>query len=230
VKILLIGEYFDLHVHTKYSDGMPSVKEAIQEAKSKNLSMLAITDHFTTSWKQSFIDTINESNYSNYINDIKNQRKMADFKCLIGIEIDMESSWADIIKIPFNEFEIILFEYVGSISLLKQVVELKKKFDLTSIICLAHNFFFQTANIEQFAKILVENDIYFELNSSYLPRFDTNSIQRLKILNERGIKFTLGSDAHYKGRIGDIYLSLEILKEINGMHSLINIKKIRLKS
>ena len=225
----MMEHYFDLHIHTNYSDGMYSVKEAIQEAKLKNLSMLAITDHFTTSWKKSFIDTINESNYSKYIEDIKNERKLANYKCLIGIEVDMESNWSDIIKFPFNDFEIILFEYVSSITSLKQIIKLKEKLDVSPILCLAHNFFFQTADIEEFTQILVENDIYFELNSSYLPRFDTNSIQRLRILKDRGIQFTLGSDAHYKGKIGNINLSLEILKEINGMNNLINIKKINLK-
>jgi predicted metal-dependent phosphoesterase TrpH len=38
---------FDLHVHSKYSDGRADVKEIIQAAKSRGLDGLAITDHDT---------------------------------------------------------------------------------------------------------------------------------------------------------------------------------------
>ena len=226
----MIDTNFDLHIHTRYSDGMPSVEQAIQVGKAKNLSLIAITDHFTTSWKQSYIDSINESNYEKYIKDIMHQRKVSNFKCLIGIEVDMESKWFDIIKIPYNNFEIILFEYVNSQTSLEQIVELKEKLDLKSILCLAHNFFFQTADIEKFATILSENEIAFELNSSYLGSFDEGSIQRLKILKDNDIKFTLGSDAHDKERIGDVHRSLAILEKIDGMNNLIDISKINLKS
>lgn len=35
----------DLHIHTYYSDGTMSPKEVIEEAKKKNLGIIAITDH-----------------------------------------------------------------------------------------------------------------------------------------------------------------------------------------
>ena len=57
---------FDLHIHTTYSDGDPSIRDAIQAARAKNLTYLAITDHFTTSWKQSIIDTISFNNFEQY--------------------------------------------------------------------------------------------------------------------------------------------------------------------
>ena len=35
----------DLHIHSTYSDGSYSVKEILQEAESKKLEYIAITDH-----------------------------------------------------------------------------------------------------------------------------------------------------------------------------------------
>ena len=35
----------DLHIHTYYSDGTMSPKEVVEEAKKKNLGIIAITDH-----------------------------------------------------------------------------------------------------------------------------------------------------------------------------------------
>ena len=35
----------DLHIHTTYSDGTDSLKEVLQKAENKNLSVISITDH-----------------------------------------------------------------------------------------------------------------------------------------------------------------------------------------
>ena len=102
-------EKFDLHVHTTYSDGNSSVKEAIQVAQAKNLIFLAITDHFTTTWKQSVIDTIDQNNFEVYRQAIIKERELARYNCLIGIEIDAGSNFNAIRQIPFNQFEIVLF-------------------------------------------------------------------------------------------------------------------------
>ncbi|NHI92871.1 MAG: PHP domain-containing protein [Candidatus Lokiarchaeota archaeon] len=219
---------FDLHIHTRYSDGISSVKEVINMGIQKKLSLIAITDHFSTSWKQSFIDTINETNFSSYFEEIKRVRKEANYKCMIGIEIDAESNWSDIIMIPYNEFEIILFEYVSTLSFLKQIVEIIEKYEINSLICLAHNFYFQRMDIEKFGNILIENNIFFELNSRYLNQFDEKAIKILKIFKDIGIKFTLGSDAHDIKRIGDVQASVDLLKSIDALDNLINIDQISL--
>ena len=39
----------DLHVHTTASDGQYSPTEIIRMAKDKNISLIAVTDHDTTS-------------------------------------------------------------------------------------------------------------------------------------------------------------------------------------
>jgi len=213
----------DLHVHSHYSDGAMSVKEAIQIAQAKGISYLAISDHFSTSWKQSIINTINSSNFKLYCDEIRRERAQADFKCLIGIEIDMDSSWDDVLKIPFERFEIIHFEYVDSLPLLQKIASLIQKLKKRSIFTLAHNFYFKIANLENFSEILLDNNICFELNSRYFTQLDENSIQGLIFLREKGIQFTIGSDAHEPGNIGETKEALSILTKIDGVQNLINL-------
>ena len=212
---------FDLHIHTTYSDGNPSIKDAIQAARAKNLTYLAITDHFTTTWKKFIIKTISFNNFEHYIAEIKKERELAGFNCLIGIEIDIGSNWNNIIQIPFNQFEILLFEYVDSIITLEKLGSLIQELEIKPITALAHNSYFKMANLEKFASLLVDNNIYFELNSRYITQKDESLIQKIKILKDYGVKFTLGSDAHSLRRIGDITASLSILERIHGFENVI---------
>lgn len=217
-------ENIDLHVHTIYSDGNATIREAIQTAKEKRLDYLAISDHFTTSWKGSIMNTINFTNFKKYRNEIKKERECARFNCLIGIEIDMESSLDNIRKIPFDIFEILLFEYVDSIIMLKNIGMLIQELEIKAIVTLAHNSYFKIANLNSFSKLLVENDIYFELNSRYLNRVDQATIQKIIFLKNSGVKFRIGSDAHILSRIGDTSLSIAILEKIDGFDNLIDLR------
>lgn len=45
LKPMIIDKYIDLHTHSTFSDGTYTPTELVQEAKSRNLSAIAITDH-----------------------------------------------------------------------------------------------------------------------------------------------------------------------------------------
>ncbi|MHA1265645.1 MAG: PHP domain-containing protein [Candidatus Helarchaeota archaeon] len=216
----------DLHMHSIFSDGTASIQEAIQIARQKDLDAIAITDHFTTTWKASIINSLSSTNFNRYIQTIKERRDAAQFPCLIGIEIDMGSSLEAIRQIPFHQFEILTFEYVDSFQLLKKVVKIKDQFQVQGLIALAHNSFFKQADLEQFCTILTENDIYLELNTRYLSPRDIGALRRLKQINKLGVRFTIGSDAHSHRRIGDIDYAIAILKEINGFNQLISLNDL----
>ncbi|MGM0687530.1 MAG: PHP domain-containing protein, partial [Promethearchaeati archaeon] len=40
------NQKYDLHVHSKYSDGTCSIADIIKKAKERRLAIIAITDHF----------------------------------------------------------------------------------------------------------------------------------------------------------------------------------------
>ncbi len=217
----------DLHIHSKFSDGNSTIKSIIETAHAKNIAHLAITDHYTTSWKKYIIKTISLKNFQKYIAEIKRERELAQVNCLVGIEIDMGSNLSDVKRIPFGDFEILLFEYVDSLVTLKDVISLKNEFEIKAITALAHNGYIKLANMETFSNLLVENDIFFELNSRYLRTSDTGIIQKIKIMKDYNVTFTLGSDAHKKNRIGDVAESLLILEAIDGFENLINLNQKR---
>lgn len=217
-------EKMDLHVHSHYSDGAMSVKEAIQIAQTKGLSCLAISDHFTTSWKEALINTLKPGNFKYYCDEIRRERAQANFRCLIGLEIDVGSNWDDVLRVPFEWFEIIDFEYVDSMILLQKIASLIQNLKKRPIFTLAHNSYFNIANLEKFSEILLDNNIYFELNARYLAQLDENSIQRLRFLRDKGIQFTIGSDAHEPGQIGNTKEVISILRKIEGFQNLIDLR------
>lgn len=62
----------DLHIHTYYSDGTMSPKEVVEEAKKKNLGIIAITDH-------DVLDSYEE---------LKKEAEKAGIIVIRGVEID----------------------------------------------------------------------------------------------------------------------------------------------
>lgn len=62
----------DLHIHTYYSDGTMSPKEVVEDAKRKNLGIIAITDHYV-------LDSYEE---------LKVEAEKAGIIAIRGVEID----------------------------------------------------------------------------------------------------------------------------------------------
>ncbi|MBD3229178.1 MAG: PHP domain-containing protein [Candidatus Lokiarchaeota archaeon] len=134
----------DLHSHSFYSDGGVSISEACSIAKNKKLECLAITDHYTTSWKSNIINHLTIQNIDKYIQEIKYNKNKYNYPLLKGIEIDTQSRFEIIYGIQFNFFDIILLEYVSSIETLEKYINLihnhLNKFNTNKfpIIALAH--------------------------------------------------------------------------------------------
>ena len=60
----------DLHIHSKNSDGILSVKEIMDLAKIKNISMLSITDHDSIFYQES-ASILAKKNGINYISGVE---------------------------------------------------------------------------------------------------------------------------------------------------------------
>ena len=61
----------NLHIHSNYSDGKNSIEKIIKKAISEGLEYIAITDHFTNSWKANIIPTLDTiSKIDKYRNEI----------------------------------------------------------------------------------------------------------------------------------------------------------------
>lgn len=224
----------DLHCHTYYSDGSQSISEACLVAKDKKLDLIAITDHYTTSWKADIINHLTKHDIDKYIKEIEYTSKKNDYPLLKGIEIDTESSFDSIIGIEFDKFDIILLEYILSIKSLKKYVYLirnylgKLNLNKSPIIGLAHpNIHLKLSNRDfkkEFIPCLLNNNIYFELNNRYSSYF-RKDIKKIEKMISKGVQFTIGSDAHQPSKIGQIEQIYSFLNALNGIDNLIKLKK-----
>ena len=67
----MIFPKINLHCHSNYSDGKNSIDEIVAKAVKIGLDFLAITDHFTDSWKSGIIPTLNSiEKIENYLEEI----------------------------------------------------------------------------------------------------------------------------------------------------------------
>ncbi len=219
----------NLHIHSNFSDGKNNIKQIVERALLTNLDFIAITDHFTDSWKEWVSklkdwDKINEylteiSICQNYVRDKK--KKLAILK---GIEIDLSSSEKFIKLIKPDKFDLILFEYlqnIEGIAFVKNIINFwrgtSKNIGNFPILGLAHfdPSYFIYENLDILMSFLKEFNIYFEFNPSY-PNFYARKNQiffdRLK---ETNIPVAIGCDSHSIKSLNNIEEPLEIICDYN---------------
>ena len=131
---MTINRRINLHIHSKYSDGKNTIEEIVKSATNVDLEYIAITDHFSNSWKSKVIPTLNSNekieNYLDEIEAMNSQLREINEKLVVlkGIEIDLSSSYNYISSlIKPNDFEIILFEYLETpeaLSFLKNIIRI----------------------------------------------------------------------------------------------------------
>jgi len=111
----------NFHTHTIFSDGKNSIRQLVSVALKIGLDYLAITDHFSDSWKANVIPTLDSVRkieaYMNVIEECQDYLKTnnKNLRLFKGIEIDIGSSEKIInTLIRPKLFDIILFEYIES--------------------------------------------------------------------------------------------------------------------
>ncbi|MBN1214846.1 MAG: PHP domain-containing protein [Candidatus Lokiarchaeota archaeon] len=211
----------NLHIHSNFSDGKNTVEQIVDRANELKFNFIAITDHFSDSWKANIIKTLNSYDIINdYLNEIEIlnrdlKKAKSNLKILKGIEIDLESSFNYIMKLIHpKEFDIILFEYLDnpeSLAFVQKIIsEWRKKKKLgkkNPLFGLAH---FDPANFIYFdmsilLNIMSKYHIYYEFNSNY-PQFYSTKYKELffdKLILFK-IPIAVSSDAHYLNQLDEI--------------------------
>ena len=219
----------NLHTHTLFSDGKNSIKQIVNKSIKLGLNYLAITDHFTNSWKAGVISTTLNTleKIDHYLNEITECQEFLtlnnkNLKLYKGIEVDIGSSSAYIKRlIRPTEFDLILFEYLETpegIAFVKNIIDQWKKTIVFNrsfpLFGLAHfdpsNFIYGSLNI--LMQFLKEYDIYVEFNSSYPQFYSWRNELFFKKLKEYNIMVTIGSDAHTSRDLDNMFNPLEMIK------------------
>ena len=209
----------NLHIHSNYSDGKNSIQSIIKSALNANLEYIAVTDHFSNSWKAKIIPTLNSAEkIDNYINEIEEcnaQLKEKNLKLVVlkGIEIDLSSSDTYISSLIRPQyFDLILFEYLEtpeSIAFLKNILSNWKgslNYRQLPLLGLAHfdPSYFIYGNLEVLLSFISNFNIFFEFNSSYSQYYSTKYALFFEKVRERNILVSVGCDSHSILNIGDI--------------------------
>ena len=126
----------NLHIHSVYSDGKQTISQIVDKAIKLELDYIAITDHFTNSWK-ALVSTLNNyETISKYLEEISSyQRNLINnnknLTLLKGIEVDLASSEQFIKEfLQIEKFDLVLFEYLQSydaVAFLKNIINYWKK-------------------------------------------------------------------------------------------------------
>lgn len=215
----------NLHIHSNYSDGAPSIAEIVAKAVDLEFDYIAITDHFSNTWKANIINTLeNPAKISKYLFEIylrqeALKKEKSQLKVLRGIEIDVRSSMNFIWKnIDSNHYQIILLEHFDQILDIKLISKLyrhwKQMLNSDSkfpIIGLAHfrpDYPF-TKYMDFLLHFLEDFDIFFEFNSSYSQFYSSEYKGFFDEIKARKIPVGIGSDAHSAAYIRDIEDPLE---------------------
>lgn len=211
--------HVDLHIHTKYTDGLETIDNIFQEALNKNIETIAITDHV---WRT--------STYLNqYFNEIKNKRDDIQLNVLAGIEakvVNIDGS-IDATSEIIEESEIVLgslhsipteedYNFLDPTKVDEDVV-INNLYEATlnlikskKVDVIAHPTFllnkiygnkdFYEWQIEEIASKAAKHNIAIEINMKY----NDPSLTFLKICKDKGVSFSVGSDAHILKDVGNI--------------------------
>ena len=221
----------NFHTHTIFSDGKNSIRQLVSVALKIGLDYLAITDHFSDSWKANVIPTLDSVRkieaYMNVIEECQDYLKTnnKNLRLFKGIEIDIGSSEKIInTLIRPKLFDIILFEYIESpegISFITNILKhWKKNLSIENklpLFGLAHfdPSHFIYGGLDGLIQFLKENNIYFEFNSSYSSYYSRRNEFFFKKLKEFEIPVAIGSDAHNLRGLSDIEEPVEMIKFYN---------------
>ncbi|UCD01206.1 MAG: PHP domain-containing protein [Promethearchaeota archaeon] len=220
----------NLHIHSNYSDGRQTITQIVKSAIKLELDYIAITDHFTNSWK-AWVSTLNNyETISAYLEEISDCQKYLtksnkQLSLLKGIEVDLGSSERFIRNyIQIDKFDLILFEYLEnyeSIAFIRNIIYYWKNkltdFNKFPVLGLAHfdPSYFLTGNLEILMRFLKKNNIYFEFNSSYPLFYSRKNEFFFKKLKEYQIPVAIGCDSHRLSNLNDIEEPMEMIKYYN---------------
>ncbi|MFX0105059.1 MAG: PHP domain-containing protein [Candidatus Hodarchaeota archaeon] len=227
---MMLFPKMNLHIHTNYSDGRQSITQIVKRAIKLELDYIAITDHFTNSWK-AWVSTLNNyETISAYLEELSDCQKYLSkyhnqLTLLKGIEVDLASSEQFIRKyIQIDKFDLILFEYLQnyeSIAFIKNIIYYWKnkfaEFNRFPVLGLAHfdpSYFF-TGNLDTLMRFLKKNNIYFEFNSSYPLFYSRKNEFFFEKLKEYKIPVAIGCDSHNLSNLNDIEEPIEMIKYYN---------------
>jgi len=213
---------FDLHTHTRYSDGTSSVIEMVEAAEGAGLEAVAITDHGPNSsvgvppWEMDAL-----------LGEINDAKKEAEICVLSGIEANVvdRNGNIDIDGEMMKRLEFVIFSIHRIDGVIdpyqaarEYLLRMERAVSKGGAHVIGHPFhyhqsllpYLEKEDIEDFVKVLADCGVAVELNMRYRAPDE----EFLRLCMKEGVKLSIGSDAHGPSDVGKIDWALSMLNKI----------------
>lgn len=203
----------DLHIHTTFSDGRCTMREVVKIAGERGVECIAFTDHAFN------MDNfgVNEDTIDEYIHEANMVKKESSIKVLIGLEAEIPT--IDKVMRYRDRLDLILISNHGPVrtTFYSAIVSIIKNYTIDVI---AHPWYINDADWDKLIDLALERDVAVELNSfRKVPEAPI-----VEHIARRGLKFSVGSDAHFKSEIGKVGWAYKMLDNLGlGPESLIRL-------
>lgn len=235
---------YDLHTHSIYSDGHGTLRDNIQAAEAMKLSHIALTDHLGGRWDdwlhKALEELENEPPAEYRVKILKGaEATLLDNSGRISINAESAAK-LDIVLCDMGWSSLGFSEEVSQISRENVMERIAECFinlcrnPLVNIVAHPFNFGRQTKVVispgeigsEYLLKIadefVLQNKAFEVMNNVWWwhplmhpGEFTTQYVEIVKLFARRGVRFTIGSDAHDITGIGNLGWSRYVLNEAN---------------
>ncbi len=186
----------DLHVHTRYSDGLSNLDDILEGAEQRHVDMIAITDH-AISYKG-----LTPRQFMAQRAEVDALRSSFKVKVLVGLEVEMKSSGMDELH-KYDSPDILLLSSHELVDPQTYIQHVGNSLKNNSFKVLAHHRWHPLYPVDHsldkhLVELLKSYDVAIEINNRHHLPGDGF----LRLCSEMGLRYTLGSDAHHAGEVG----------------------------
>jgi DNA polymerase (family 10) len=196
----------DLHMHTKWSEGLASPEEMIEAARTRGYDYLGITDHSKSEIQAHGME---EKRLLQYVKALRKLQEKSDVRVFISSEVDILSDGSlDYSDRLLEQLDIVVAAVHSGFKMdaKKMTQRLVKAISNEHVTILAHPtgrlinirqpFSFDVDKVFQTAK---DNDVLLEINANP-PRLDLNDVLCRHAKNI-GCRFVINTDAHHPDQL-----------------------------
>ncbi|MFW9788322.1 MAG: PHP domain-containing protein [Candidatus Thorarchaeota archaeon] len=211
----------DLHIHSKYSDGVSEIETIVKRAATLKLKTIAIADHF---WPSMGSRKGGEKLIQQRRHEIHTSRnEFPDLQILDAAEVDIQSN-GDLTSVAggLDQFDLVIGSFHWYMDSTRWASALVKALRRSEFQILGHwDGYLSTYRDEDgriAAKALADSGVAIELNG----RYSVEHMEFLELANSLGCVFSLGSDSHDVSTVGTLSFQENIATSMN-----LSIMKIR---
>jgi DNA polymerase (family 10) len=208
----------DLHIHSKWSDGIISLGDMIERVKKFKYEYIAITDHTESNYYGRGLGVEKLQEKINYINKLESRFK--DFRILMGSEIDIRGVGKfDYPQSMIKKIDIAIGSMHSSFlnTRAENTARVISAVENKYIDFIAHptgvvfgNRAPYSIDIDHLISTAAKNNKALEINSYFL-RLDLNE-QNVRKAAGMGVKVVINTDAHRPNNMDMIMLGVDIAR------------------